>query len=134
MVDVSRLNPMRICFLCQGYPPAPHGGIGTFTQSLARAMVRAGHQTWVIGRYSRSHPAPAYEEDQGVHVWRCRGPEHLLARARVRYELFRTVAGWSRSGKIDLVEAARTGRSFGHWAAACPVGISCRNCFGPMNA
>jgi len=98
-------NSMRICFLCQGYPPAPHGGIGTFTQSLARALVRAGHQAWVIGRHSRSDPAPAYEEDQGVHVWRYRGPAHLLSRARIRYELFRTVAGWSRSGKIDLVEA-----------------------------
>ena len=106
---------MRICFLCEGYPPAGHGGIGTFTQSLARALVRAGHQAWVIGRYSRNLPGAAYEEDQGVHVWRYRMPTHLLDRARVRYELFRTIARWSRSGKIDLVEAPDCGGWIAGW-------------------
>jgi len=96
---------MRICFLCEGYPPAGHGGIGTFTQTLARALVRAGHQVRVIGRHSRSLPGEDYEEDQGVRVWRLRRPAQLLDRARIRYELFRTVSRWSRSGKIDLVEA-----------------------------
>jgi glycosyltransferase involved in cell wall biosynthesis len=96
---------MRVCFLCNEYPsPGPHGGIGTFTQTLARALVQAGHQVWVIGRCSQNHPASDYEEDQGVRVWRLRSPAHLFARARVRYQLFRTVASWSRNGKIDLVD------------------------------
>jgi glycosyltransferase involved in cell wall biosynthesis len=96
---------MRICLLCEGYPPARHGGIGTFTQNLARALVRAGHQVWVLGRYSKNFPAAVYEEDQGVAVWRYRIRGDIFSRARLRYELFRTVAAWSRSGKIDLVEA-----------------------------
>jgi glycosyltransferase involved in cell wall biosynthesis len=96
---------MRICFLCEGYPPVGHGGIGTFTQNLARALVRAGHQVWVLARKSRNVPGAAYEEDEGVHVWRCFRPTKPLSRARIRYELFRTVAAWSRTGKIDLVEA-----------------------------
>jgi hypothetical protein len=60
MYEVSRLNPMRVCFLCNEYPPGPHGGIGTFTQMLARALVQAGHQAWVIGRYSQGHPGSDY--------------------------------------------------------------------------
>jgi len=106
---------MRICFLCEGYPPGGHGGIGTFTQNLARALVRAGHQAWVIARYSRSLPGAAYEEDQGVYVWRYRRPAHLVDRARLRYELFRTVARWSRCGKIDLVEAPDCAGSIAGW-------------------
>lgn len=96
---------MRVCFLCNEYPPGRHGGIGTFTQTLARALVRAGHQAWVIGRCYPDHPAADYEEDQGVRVWRYRGAAHRLAKARVRYQVYRTVAGWSRDGKIDLVDA-----------------------------
>ena len=96
---------MRICFLCEGYPPSGHGGIGTFTQSLARALVRTGHQAWVIGRNSERYPGLEYEEDEGVRVTRLRAPAHLLGRARLRYQMFRTVDRWSRSGKIDLVEA-----------------------------
>jgi glycosyltransferase involved in cell wall biosynthesis len=96
---------MRICFLCEGYPPAPHGGIGTSTQNLARALVRAGHQVFVLGRNFARMPASEYEEDQGVRVWRYRSSRQLLDRARIRYKLFRTVYRWSRSGKIDVVES-----------------------------
>jgi len=31
---------MHICFLCNEYPPAQHGGIGSFTQTLARELVK----------------------------------------------------------------------------------------------
>jgi len=95
---------MRICFLCNEYPPGPHGGIGTMTQVLARALVQAGHQVRVVGLYPRDYPAPDYEEDQGVRVWRLRQSSHRFSWAPARYQLFRTVAGWSRRGKIDLVE------------------------------
>ena len=96
---------MRICFLCQGYPPASHGGIGTFTQNLARALVRAGHEVRVLGRISRTLSGVDYEEDEGVRVWRYRRPKGLLFRARILYQLFRTISAWSRGGKIDLVES-----------------------------
>src|SRR5215467_6645136 len=42
-----RLSPvlsMKICYLCNEYPPAPHGGIGSVTQVLGRALADAGHQ------------------------------------------------------------------------------------------
>jgi len=40
---------MRIFFLCDEYPPAPHGGLGSFTQTLAEALVGNGHEVRVIG-------------------------------------------------------------------------------------
>jgi glycosyltransferase involved in cell wall biosynthesis len=96
---------MRICFLCEGYPPVGHGGIGTFTQSLARALVRTGHEVRVLGRYFTTMPHSVYNDDQGVRVSWYRMPSaNVLERARTRYKLFRTVAHWSRSGEIDLVE------------------------------
>lgn len=59
---------MHIGFLCNEYPPAPHGGIGSFVQTLARALVRAGHRVTVTGLYP---PALAGEsQDEGVRIIR----------------------------------------------------------------
>ena len=100
----AALKSMRICFLCEGYPPAGHGGIGTFTQNLARALVRAGHQVRVLAKMSRNVAGTAYEEDEGVRVWRRPRSTQLLSRARERYDMFRTIARWSETGKIEVVE------------------------------
>ncbi len=74
------------------------------TQVLARALVQAGHQVRVVGVYPRDYPAPDYEDDQGVRVWRLRKPAHRLSWVPARHKLFRTIARWSRRGEIDLVE------------------------------
>src|SRR6266498_3728356 len=59
---------MHVCFLCHEYPPAPHGGVGTFTQTMARALVCKGCAVTVIGIYRDS--IPVEENDQGVRVIR----------------------------------------------------------------
>jgi len=63
---------MRICFLTHEYPPAVHGGIGSFLQTHARALVNAGHNVLVIGTYSI--PNMIIEDDQGVRVVRLPQP------------------------------------------------------------
>ena len=40
---------MRITYLCNEYPPASHGGIGTFVHTMARAMSDAGNDVTVAG-------------------------------------------------------------------------------------
>jgi|ERR1017187_2613851 glycosyltransferase involved in cell wall biosynthesis len=40
---------MRITYLCNEYPPASHGGIGTFLHTMARAMADAGNDVTVAG-------------------------------------------------------------------------------------
>ncbi len=57
---------MKICFICGEYPPGPHGGIGTFVQVLARALVAAGHEVRVLGAYGTAYHAANEEVDQGV--------------------------------------------------------------------
>lgn len=96
---------MRVCFICNEYPPGPHGGIGTFTQLMARALVRAGNEVRVVGGYSSDYPAPAYEEDNGVRVWRFTGAIHRRGKMLARYRIFQLVARWCREGEIDLLEA-----------------------------
>lgn len=59
---------MHICFLCNEYPPGPHGGVGSFTQTLARALVRRGHQITILGVYPGERAGE--ENDEGVRVLR----------------------------------------------------------------
>lgn len=39
---------MRIVLLSPGYPPGAGGGIGAYTATVARALARAGHETFVV--------------------------------------------------------------------------------------
>lgn len=107
---------MKICFICCEYPPGPHGGIGTFTQTMARALVKAGHRVRVIGVYSAAYPVPDYEEDQGVRIWRLREPVHKLGWGVARYNLYLRLAEWSQAREIDLIEVP----DWQGWAAGWP--------------
>lgn len=40
---------MRILYVCNEYPPAPHGGIGSVVQTLARGVAARGHEAIVVG-------------------------------------------------------------------------------------
>ena len=71
---------MRICFICSEYPPDAHGGIGAFTQLLGRGLVQRGHEVHVIGVYTQPTVGSAWQEDEGVRVWRPREPGHWLGR------------------------------------------------------
>ena len=63
---------MNILYLCEEYPPGKNGGIGTMVQVLARALVKQGHNVFVIGLYPHGYKQADYEEDEGVKVWRRR--------------------------------------------------------------
>lgn len=90
---------MHVCFLCNEYPPARHGGIGSVTRTLARALVAAGHRATVVGVYAKS---TGESDDRGVRVLRLphaptRGTGLLINSMRIR----RALAALDR---IDLVE------------------------------
>src|SRR4051812_36679443 len=96
---------MHICFLCNEYPPHPHGGVGTVTQTLARALVKHDHHASVVGIYRGRRADEAIESDQGVHVVRLahtsvRGAGLLVNGARLRAALYRLHEGRS----IDVLE------------------------------
>ncbi len=96
---------MRICFICDEYPPVRHGGIGVFTSVMARTFARAGHAVRVVGITSHDSPYPEYEDDCGVCVWRLRYRSHKLAWMAARRAVFSQVSRWAAKGEIDLVEA-----------------------------
>ncbi|HEX3160458.1 MAG TPA: glycosyltransferase [Gemmatimonadaceae bacterium] len=96
---------LRVCMICPEYPPGPHGGVGSFTQVMARALAHAGHDVRVIGVHPAWYPAPDYEEDEGVRVWRLRDAEGRGDWVRARIALYRQIRRWSRDGEIDVVEA-----------------------------
>lgn len=108
---------MRICFVCSEYPPGPHGGLGTLTQVLARALVRAGHQVCVVGVYPPSYAARADTfEDRGVVVTRLLAPSHKGGWIRARGKLYSTIRTWVRQGQVDLVEVP----DYQGWSAGWP--------------
>ncbi|MGE0761331.1 MAG: glycosyltransferase family 4 protein [Pirellulaceae bacterium] len=96
---------MKICFVCGEYPPGPHGGIGTFTQILGRALVAAGHEVRVTGVYPAGHAGAEREEDCGVQVYRMKAPVNRWGWPFARYRLYQQVARWSRQRDVDLIEA-----------------------------
>lgn len=94
---------MHICFLCSEYPPAPHGGIGTFTRTLGRALAGRGAEVTAIGLYPV--PRETHENDHGVRVIRLahsrvRGAGLLLNGLRLRRALRRLHA----TSPIDVLE------------------------------
>jgi glycosyltransferase involved in cell wall biosynthesis len=106
---------MKICFVCGEYPPGPHGGVGTMTRVLARALVRSGHEVRVVGVYAPDYPALDFEEDCGVRVWRLREKSIRGGWLLARCELYRLVAAWARHGEIDLVEGPDSRGWFAGW-------------------
>lgn len=83
---------MHICYLCDEYPPGQHGGVGSVTQTLARALVQRGHQATVIGCGPVGRDVE--EADRGVRVLRLaptrlRGGGLLLNGWRIRQTLQR---------------------------------------------
>lgn len=94
---------MHICFLCNEYPPGQHGGIGSFTQTLARALVKRGHEVTVAGIYAPEQAR--HSLDEGVKVYRLphtslRGAGFVANGARLRRALMEI----HRASPIDVLE------------------------------
>lgn len=106
---------MKLCFVCCEYPPGPHGGTGTFTQMIARALVQAAHQVRVVGVYLPDYPAPDHEVDAGVEIWRLRQPLHPGGWLRARRSLYRLIRNWIKAAEVDLVEAPDHEGWFAGW-------------------
>jgi len=94
---------MHLVFLCNEYPPAPHGGIGSFTQTMARTLAARGHKVTVVGFYQQREDVR--EDDHGVRVVR-------LAHARIRgmgliingRRLTQELGNIDAQSRIDIIE------------------------------
>lgn len=106
---------MNICFICAEYPPVPHGGAGTFTQVMARALARSGHQVRVIGLYGPRLAYAEREDDRGVSVWRLKTPSFRGGWVFGRIALYRMVTRWIAEGHVDVVDAPDHEGPFAGW-------------------
>ena len=111
---------MHVCFLCNEYPPAQHGGIGSFTRTLGRCLAQRGCQITVLGFYPVA--ALRQEEDEGVNIRRL--PQARLPRAsfwihglRLRRELRRLAA----AGPLDILDGPENA-----FAALPPTAPGCK--------
>jgi glycosyltransferase involved in cell wall biosynthesis len=109
---------MKLAYICNEYPPAAHGGIGTFIYTIAHAFRRGGHDVTVVGWGDRA----GARDDDGVRVvtlerGRIPGVSWLTDRIKLYFWLKREVA----AGRCDLIEVP----DYEGWLpfpfAACPV-------------
>ena len=96
---------MKICFICPEYPEGPHGGIGTMVQIISRELVKSGHEVRVVGIYPQSYPAPDYEEDHKVKVWRLRVKENKFGWVLPYMKQYKLIKKWVEANEIDVIEA-----------------------------
>jgi glycosyltransferase involved in cell wall biosynthesis len=76
---------MRIVLLSPGYPPQSGGGLGAYTATVAKALARAGHETFVV-TWVRGPEERAYDGD--VLVVRLDGrPRRRMTPSRLRATL-----------------------------------------------
>ncbi|MGE0128182.1 MAG: glycosyltransferase family 4 protein [Blastocatellales bacterium] len=94
---------MHICFICNEYPPGRHGGVGSFTQTLGRALTRNGCRVTVVGVYPIEKTIR--ENDEGVAVIRLphagvRGAGYIVNGRRLASEL----EALNRQHPIDVID------------------------------
>ncbi len=109
---------MKITYICNEYPPTPHGGIGTFVQTIARGMVKKGNAVTVVG-WNR---VAQERVDQGVRVVTLpasgnRGIGWLLNRRRLQRWLKQEV----RAGRTEIIETPEYDGPMPFTFDACPV-------------
>ena len=96
---------MKVCFICPEYPEGPHGGIGSMVQIISRELIQLGHQVRVIGVYPKNYPAPDYENDLGVQVWRLKEKGGKFGWVLPYINQYRIIKRWSHQGEIEIIEA-----------------------------
>jgi len=94
---------LKLVYLCNEYPPAPHGGLGTFTAVLATRLAARGHSVHVVGLY----PSAQTEREHSAGVATTRLPANrfgmwgfLINRRRISRELWRI----NTANPIDVLE------------------------------
>jgi len=104
---------MHICFISSEYPKSgfPHGGIGTFLQTLSRNLVKKGVSVSVVG--INYEPKNETEIDQGVHLYRLKGSKiRGIAWATNSRVINQKIKQINKLKAIDIVEGAELSFAF----------------------
>lgn len=109
---------MRIAFVCNEYPPLPHGGIGTFVETMATALSHRGHDVTVVGFGDRSDE----RVQQGVRVVEMRRT-HLRFAGNIvsRFRLRSWLQDQIHRGRFDVIEVPDFQGTLPFKLTGCPV-------------
>lgn len=95
---------MNILYICHEYPPAKHGGIGSFVQSISKNLTNAGHNVFVIGFCNEPEYIGASDID-GVYVERIAPLKRFPLSWRIdRKTLEKRVRKLVQEKNIDIIE------------------------------
>ncbi|MCX6250425.1 MAG: glycosyltransferase family 4 protein [Bacteroidetes bacterium] len=72
---------------------------------ISRELVILGHQVRVIGVYPWNYPAPDYEDDLGVQVWRLREKRGKFGWILPYISQYKMIKRWSQKREIEIIEA-----------------------------
>ncbi len=109
---------VHIGFICDEYPPAPHGGNGSLYSDLAEGLAAAGHRVTVVGIYSNNVLSGLNCQNlpnANPRVIRLKqSPDFLRYRPRAwweRYRLFQWLKREHKNTPFDVIEAP----DYGGW-------------------
>jgi len=107
-------NKMKICFICNEYPPMYAGGIGIFVKNLAEALACKGNNVHVLG-YGRKQTQPELINGVKVHyIWlphplykkiKISGHQYSIAYLLRRHYLSFKINRLLKQQRFDLVES-----------------------------
>lgn len=92
---------MKIVLICSEYPPRPHGGIGTFVQTLARALDQRNHSVTVVGLGA----TPDTSMDGRIRVVTLGGNKtRVIGNVISRWRLRKWLVEQANAGEVDVIE------------------------------
>ncbi|BDA67061.1 glycoside hydrolase [Rivularia sp. IAM M-261] len=100
---------MNILYLCNEYPPFPHGGIGTAIKELARELAKRGHQITVVGVYPQAREEVDLHGVRVVRLPRVKTPG--ISWYLNRQMLKQWVKQEINTSQVDIIE----GVDYGGW-------------------
>lgn len=103
---------IHICFVTNEYPPAVHGGVGTFVQTLARKLVVNGFKISVVG-VGADPNRESIVDDEGVSVYSVRASKWSQFKfiQNIR-RVNRKLGEINETSPIHIVETAELGQAF----------------------
>ncbi len=93
---------MKICYVCNEYPPNPHGGIGTYVKDITMGLAARGHEITVVG----IGVSDKQWTEEGVNVVElaASGLPTKIRGLHDRFKIYGYLKQAARAGKYDLIE------------------------------
>lgn len=109
---------MKICYVCNEYPPMPHGGIGTFVHTIATGLAAEGHDITIVGW--GNHAQETTVDGVAVVTLPITGLPHLREWS-VRWTLHRWLEHQAQSGRFQIVDTPEYSGPVPFRLRSCPI-------------